>query len=33
MEIGGEDGDWIHVALDRDQWWAFVNTVMILRIP
>jgi hypothetical protein len=21
--------DWIHVAQDRDQWWALVNTVMI----
>jgi hypothetical protein len=25
--------DWIHVALDRDQWWVLVNTVMKLRVP
>jgi hypothetical protein len=25
--------DWIHLAQDRDLWWALVNTVMNLRIP
>jgi hypothetical protein len=25
--------DWIHLAQDRDQWWAFVSTVVILRVP
>jgi hypothetical protein len=25
--------DWIHVAQDRDNWWALVNIVMILWIP
>jgi hypothetical protein len=25
--------DWIHVAEDRDQWRALVNTVMNLRVP
>jgi hypothetical protein len=25
--------DWIHLAEDRDQWMALVNTVMNLRSP
>jgi hypothetical protein len=25
--------DWIHLALDRDQWRALVKTVMNLRVP
>jgi hypothetical protein len=28
-EIGWKGVDWIHPAQDRDQWRAFVNTVMI----
>jgi len=28
-----EGADWIHVAQDRDQWWAVVNTVTNLRVP
>jgi hypothetical protein len=32
-EIGWEDMDWIHVAQDRNQWLALVNTVMNLRVP
>jgi hypothetical protein len=32
-DIGCEDVDWIHVAQDRVQWWAFVNTVMNIRVP
>jgi hypothetical protein len=32
-EIGWVGVDWIRLAQDRDQWRAFVNTVMNLRIP
>jgi hypothetical protein len=32
-EIGGDGIDWIHLAQDRDQWRALVNTVMSLRVP
>jgi hypothetical protein len=32
-EIGWEGMDWIHLAQDRDQWRALVNTVMNLRFP
>jgi hypothetical protein len=31
--ILGKDMDWIHVAQDRYQWRALVNTVMNLRVP
>jgi hypothetical protein len=24
--------DWIHLAQDRDQWWAFVSKVVIIRL-
>jgi hypothetical protein len=27
-----EDVDWIHLAQDKDQWQAFVSTVMGLRV-
>jgi hypothetical protein len=30
-EIGWEVVDWMHVAHDRDKWWALVNMVMNLR--
>jgi hypothetical protein len=30
--IGWDGVDWIDMAKDRDQWWAFVNTVLNLRV-
>jgi len=32
-EIGCEVVDWLHLAQDRDQWRAVMNTVMKLRVP
>jgi hypothetical protein len=32
-EVGWAGMEWIHVAQDRDQWKAFVNTVIDLRVP
>jgi hypothetical protein len=32
-EIGIDEANWIWLAEDRVQWWAFVNTVMNLQIP
>jgi hypothetical protein len=32
-DIGWDGMDWIDVAHDRDQWRAFLNTVMNLRVP
>jgi hypothetical protein len=32
-EIGIDGTNWIQLAQDRVQWRAFVNTVMILRVP
>jgi hypothetical protein len=33
MEVGWEGADWIHLAQDRDEWRALLNTVMKLRVP
>jgi hypothetical protein len=32
-EIRLDGMDWIHLAQNRDQWRAFVNRVMNLRVP
>jgi hypothetical protein len=32
-EIGWDGIDWIDLAQDRDQWRAFVNTIMNLWVP
>jgi hypothetical protein len=32
-KIGWEDVEWIHLAQDKDDWWALVNTVMKLQVP
>jgi hypothetical protein len=32
-EIWVNEANWIQMAQDRVQWWAFVNTVMNLRVP
>jgi hypothetical protein len=32
-EIGIDGANWIRLAQDRVEWWAFVNTVMNLRVP
>jgi hypothetical protein len=32
-EIGWGGMEWTHLARNRDQLWAIVNTVMNLRVP
>jgi hypothetical protein len=32
-EIWWEGVDWMHLAQDRDLWWALVNRVMNLQVP
>jgi hypothetical protein len=33
MEVRKTVWDWIHLALDRDQWRTLMNTVMKFRLP
>jgi hypothetical protein len=32
-EVGIDGANWIRLAQDKVQWWAFVNTLMNLRVP
>jgi hypothetical protein len=32
-ETGMDEANWIRLAQDRVQWWAFVSTVINLRVP
>jgi hypothetical protein len=32
-EVGGDRGDWMELAQDRDRWWALVGTVRDFRVP
>jgi hypothetical protein len=32
-EIGWKGVDWIHLAQDREQWRAVVNTAMSIHVP
>jgi hypothetical protein len=33
QEVGGDGGDWMELAQDRERWWALVSTVKNLRVP
>jgi hypothetical protein len=32
IELGWDGMGWIHLARDRDDWWALVNTVVNLQV-
>ena len=33
IKVGCDPRDWIALAEDREQWWAYVGAVMNLRVP
>jgi hypothetical protein len=33
QEVGGDRGDWMQLAQDRDRWWALVGTVRNFLVP
>ena len=33
QEVGGDCGDWMELAQDRERWWALVSTVRNLQVP
>jgi hypothetical protein len=33
QEVGGDCGDWMERAKDRDRWWTLVNTLMNFGVP
>jgi hypothetical protein len=32
-EIGWEGVEWMHLYLDRDQWWDLLNLTLNLQVP
>jgi hypothetical protein len=33
QEVGGDRGDWMELAQDRDGWWALMSMVKKLQVP